>query len=114
MVSSEHDLTAGKTNKYIFLESSQETGARAFFDNNSDDEIESSRAMSNYIQCPSDYQCMKLRRESESVCCPIPEPTIVPAFDEQRPQSSELHNIRTNFVYYNLFPQFFVLLRDSV
>lgn len=81
--------------KYAFLEQSQETGARAFFDADSDEEIVSSRAMSNYIECPADYQCMKLRRESESVCCPLPDSSIVPALDEPRPQSSKLNHIPT-------------------
>lgn len=58
--------------------------------------------MSNYIQCPADYQCMKLRRESESVCCPLPDPTIVPALDEQRPQSSKLNNIAILIAYFSI------------
>lgn len=28
------------------------------------------RAMTNYIACPKDYQCTKLHKEANNVCCP--------------------------------------------
>ena len=29
--------------------------------------------MTNYIVCPAKYACTKLPKESENVCCPLPE-----------------------------------------
>lgn len=52
--------------------------------------MSSSRAMTNYIECPSDYKCTKLHKEIESVCCPLPEsmPESTEK-NEERPQSSK-------------------------
>lgn len=67
--------------------------------------MQSSRAMTNYIECPSDYQCTKLHKEIESVCCPLPEQTeTMEQIVEERPQSSKffpkyktLHNVFSYF-----------------
>ncbi len=64
--------------------------ARSFFD---DDGAEvSGRSMTNLIVCPNDFQCIKLHKEADSVCCPH-----IPAAPEEssdyqdleRPQSSK-------------------------
>ncbi|KAM8703394.1 hypothetical protein ACLKA7_008074 [Drosophila subpalustris] len=38
-------------------------------------EAKQGRSMSNRIMCPEQYKCTKLHRETESVCCPVPEQT---------------------------------------
>lgn len=41
--------------------------------------------MSNTIECPADYDCVKLHKESGSVCCPTPQETSVEEnFDRQQ------------------------------
>lgn len=58
--------------------------SRSFWD---EDPIETGRAMSNTIECPSDYLCMKLHRESGSVCCPKPPESEEAPVDYDRQQS---------------------------
>ncbi|XP_001993789.3 uncharacterized protein LOC6567649 [Drosophila grimshawi] len=36
-------------------------------------ESKQGRSMSNHIMCPEQYKCTKLHRETESVCCPVPD-----------------------------------------
>lgn len=45
----------------------------AFFE--PETESKQGRSMSNRIMCPENYKCTKLHRETESVCCPVPEQT---------------------------------------
>ncbi|ALC45954.1 CG5639, partial [Drosophila busckii] len=47
---------------------------RAFFEPEPESQAKQGRAMSNRIMCPADYKCTKLHRDTESVCCPLPEP----------------------------------------
>ncbi|EDW80868.1 uncharacterized protein Dwil_GK11329 [Drosophila willistoni] len=45
----------------------------AFFDTEPEAESKQGRSMTNRIMCPDQYKCTKLHRETESVCCPLPE-----------------------------------------
>ncbi|XP_034660156.1 uncharacterized protein LOC117896182 [Drosophila subobscura] len=47
----------------------------AFFEPEPEALTKQGRAMSNRIMCPAEYKCTKLHRETESVCCPLPEQT---------------------------------------
>lgn len=44
--------------------------------------------MSNRIVCPDNYKCTKLHRETERVCCPLPEQIAVTQESSSRQQTS--------------------------
>ncbi|XP_017082858.2 uncharacterized protein LOC108115792 [Drosophila eugracilis] len=45
----------------------------AFFEPEPESLSKQGRSMSNRIMCPEQYKCTKLHRETENVCCPVPE-----------------------------------------
>lgn len=55
-----------------------------------DEEPSESRAMTNKINCPDNYKCTKLHKESQKVCCqqPVEESTNIEV-SEDRQQSSK-------------------------
>lgn len=77
---------------YCFEEARQARSfqATAFFE--PETESKQGRSMSNRIMCPAEYKCTKLHRETESVCCPLPEPVAVASEDQPttRQQTSKL------------------------
>lgn len=67
----------------IVLRESREYQQRSFWD---EDSIETgARSLSNTIECPSDYDCIKLHKEPGSVCCPTAqESTVEDDYDRQQ------------------------------
>lgn len=60
---------------------SQAYQSRSFWD---DEPVETGRSLSNTIECPADYDCVKLHREPGSVCCPVPPVESEESVDRQQ------------------------------
>lgn len=58
------------------------------------------RSMKNVINCPEKFQCTKLHKEANSVCCPKIEEEQIVDESEERPQTSE--NISETLLFWNI------------
>jgi len=66
----------------------------AFFEPEPESLSKQGRSMSNRIMCPEQYKCTKLHRETENVCCPVPEkPTPTEEGSHQQTSKLSLENM---------------------
>lgn len=70
-----------KTLGFLAPIQSPEYQSRSFWDA---EPVETGRSLSNTIECPADFECVKLHRESGSVCCPIQPPDSEETVDRQQ------------------------------
>lgn len=54
------------------------------------------RSLKNVINCPEKFQCTKLHKETNSVCCPKIEEEPIIDEDEDRPQTSKKFWLKSN------------------